>query len=86
MNEENAWLIGQFPKGGAPLWWDSFKWTHNLSEAVRFARKEDAEKVIRANQIRGAVATNTMSQPQRKSWWRKILEWWRKIRELLGMA
>jgi len=49
---ELAWLIERGQQEGCepPLWWAgrfTWDWTRNVSEAVRFARREDAERVVR---------------------------------------
>lgn len=46
-----AWLIERSSVGGA-LWYltvhkDLFDWTHDSTQAIRFARRQDAEMVAR---------------------------------------
>jgi len=42
MNDETGWLIEK----DNIEWWTGSGWTQDSYEAVRFARKEDAERVI----------------------------------------
>jgi hypothetical protein len=42
MNDETGWLIQK----DNIEWWTGSGWTQDSYEAVRFARKEDAERVI----------------------------------------
>jgi hypothetical protein len=45
-SEEIGWLIA-FPTGGQPVWWDGRSITTDANKAVRLARREDAETLIR---------------------------------------
>ena len=54
--EEFGWLI-ENDWNERPEWWRPLKWTTDANEAVRFARKEDAERVIREMLFANAHAT-----------------------------
>jgi hypothetical protein len=51
-DEEKAWLIeSRFKNANGPLWWQGTLrapsgWTNDSLEAVRFARKQDAEAAM----------------------------------------
>jgi hypothetical protein len=69
MSNETAWLI-EIQIGGRAVWWRAIAncgrtWTTDANEAVRFARKGDAERVIRGLRgddpvMAGAIATEHM--------------------------
>lgn len=52
---ETGWLIEVSSAMPTPIWWMGYRWTRNANEAVRFARKQDAQQVIDAFQMTGAV-------------------------------
>ncbi len=64
---ETGWLIER-QLGGRAIWWRATPtcgrtWTTDANEAVRFARKEDAQKVMFTWSdpfFRGAIATEHM--------------------------
>lgn len=72
--ETAGWLIERIPVGTQPVWWGPpcsrwewqqalvtpDLWTSDASKAVCFARKEDAEAVIRFEGFQHAIATDHM--------------------------
>ena len=71
--EETGWLIER-SNGSQPLWWGPpcsrwewqqaliapDQWTADASKALRFARREDAEAMIRFEGLQHAIATDHM--------------------------
>lgn len=57
-----AWMIERRAEIGnessAPLWWDSCKFSPDPNQGIRFARKEDADKVIAAMGFMHTIATD----------------------------
>jgi hypothetical protein len=44
--DETGWLIELPRENDSPRWWDGGAWTTDHLEAVRFARRQDAERVM----------------------------------------
>lgn len=45
--EETGWLIELPGTQGMPVWWTAAGWTKDSLQAVRFCRREDAERTAR---------------------------------------
>lgn len=48
MATEFVWLIERNSAGCSPLWWDGRYMADDPNKAIRFSRREDAERVIEA--------------------------------------
>lgn len=55
--EEIGWLVEIPEFYGGPVWWTGSDYTRESTEALRFARKQDAEKMIDAMGGGSMVAT-----------------------------
>jgi len=46
--DEQGWLIEGTTPDGLPIWWTAqvMQWSFDAFKGVRFARKEDAERII----------------------------------------
>lgn len=54
---ESGWIIEYNDTRRGVLWWDLVTWTTDSLEAIRFARKEDAEGFIQVFDIENSHAT-----------------------------
>jgi len=56
--QEHGWLIEKKVEGGLPqIWWGKNGWTTNSADALRLARREDAEAMIKVFSEEDAIAT-----------------------------
>lgn len=53
---ETGWLV-ELRKLDGPLWWKGDGWTTDPNVAVRFARADDAQRIIDTFRFRNAIPT-----------------------------
>lgn len=57
-SHQHGWLIEKKVESGLPpIWWGKNGWTTNSADALRLARKEDAETMIKVFAEEDAIAT-----------------------------